>query len=173
MEQLGRLALAALLALSLGAGPAGADEGVRSPAAGDDAGSAATLPPEGGEARTAAAARQLDVEELNDDLQLYTDRQVEIAGEIEDRLDAHSFVLESGGFFDDEVAVVIPESVRKQTDPSLLRNDADVVVTGTLRATPIVEVERELGWDLDPELELELESVAAYVVAEKIERQRR
>ena len=113
------------------------------------------------------------MEELNDDLQLYTDRKVEVAGEIEDRLDTHSFVLESGGFFDDEVAVVIPDSVRKQTDPSLLRDDADIVVTGTLRATPIVEVERELGWDFDPQLELELESVAAYLVAEKIERQQR
>lgn len=118
-----------------------------------------------------APASMLDVEELNDDITSRTNKKVTVAGEISEFLDARSFVLESGGIFDDEITVVLPKDL-KGLQPQNLREEADVVVTGTVRELPVVEARRELGWDLDPQLELELEGVRHFLVAERITRQR-
>lgn len=117
------------------------------------------------------AAAMLDVEELNDKIAQHTGQKVTVAGEIEEWLDARSFVLESGGLFNDEITVIVPPNV-KGLDTQRLNEDADIVVAGTVRAMQLVELERELGWDLQPELEVELEGVKHFLVAERITRQR-
>jgi hypothetical protein len=45
-----------------------------------------------------------------------------------------------------------------------------VRVTGKVGRASVVEVEREVGWDLDPEIEVELEDVRAVLVADAITR---
>jgi hypothetical protein len=45
-----------------------------------------------------------------------------------------------------------------------------VRVTGTVGRMSVAEIERELGWDLDPELELELEGAGAVLIASSVDR---
>ncbi|AEI67179.1 hypothetical protein [Corallococcus macrosporus] len=125
----------------------------------------------GGQQKPPPQAQQLDVEELNDNPAKYAGRTVSVAGEIKDKIDWRSFVLESGGIFDDEIVVLVPGDSQGLT-PLRLSEDANVVVTGTVRSLPLVEVERQLGWDLDPELEVELEGTRDYLVADRIDYQR-
>jgi hypothetical protein len=80
-------------------------------------------------------------------------------------------VLESGGIFNDEILVIVPNNARG-LKAQQLRDDANIAVTGTVRSMTVVEVERELGWDLNPELEVELEGTRNFLVAEQITRQR-
>lgn len=47
--------------------------------------------------------------------------------------------------------------------------DERVRVTGTVHEVSVVEVEREIGWDLDPEIEAELEKRDAVLVAESVQ----
>jgi hypothetical protein len=70
--------------------------------------------------------------------------RVAVRGEIEEYLGPGSFVLESGGIFDDEITVVVPQDV-KGLDPVMLREDNDVVVSGMVRAMSKIDIERELG----------------------------
>lgn len=121
-----------------------------------------------------AAATQsspMNVEQLNDKIAQHAGKQVSVAGEIEEWLDARTFVLESGGLFNDEIAVIVPPNA-KGMDVQRLREDTDIVVSGTVRSVPIIELERELGWDLDPQLEVELEGTKNFLVADRITRQR-
>ncbi|HYO58395.1 hypothetical protein [Archangium sp.] len=126
----------------------------------------------GPQSRPAAAqSSPMNVEQLNDNIAQYSGRQVSVAGEIEEWLDSRSFVLESGGLFNDEIAVVVPPNA-KGLDLQRLHEDADVVVSGTVRSVPVIELERELGWDFDPELEVELEGTKNFLVVDRITRQR-
>ncbi|MFP2901684.1 hypothetical protein [Corallococcus sp. 4LFB] len=124
-----------------------------------------------GQQKPPPQAQQLDVEELNDNISSYVGQKVSVAGEIENKLDARSFVMESGGIFDDEIVVVVPQK-SQGLRPVRLREDANIVVTGTVRSIPIVDVERQLGWDLDPELKIELEGTRNFLVADRIDYQR-
>ena len=45
-----------------------------------------------------------------------------------------------------------------------------VRVTGTVGRVSVVEVEREVGWDLDPQIEAELEGAGAILIAESVTR---
>jgi hypothetical protein len=116
-----------------------------------------------------AAVQVEDVEELLDNIDRYVDTRVSVSGEIEEHIDSQSFVLESGGLFNDEIVVVVPQGA-EGLDLMQLREDSDVVVTGTLRTVSRLEIEREYGWDLDPEIEVELEDVEVYLVADRIGR---
>lgn len=46
--------------------------------------------------------------------------------------------------------------------------DERVRVTGKVHEVSVVEVEREIGWDLDPEIEAELEDRDAVLIAESV-----
>ena len=43
-------------------------------------------------------------------------------------------------------------------------------VTGTIGKLSIVDIEREVGWDLTPELEVEVEGAKAVLIAKSVER---
>jgi hypothetical protein len=49
-----------------------------------------------------------------------------------------------------------------------LLQDATVHVTGTVRKFSTVEIERELGWDLHPELQMEFEGKGTVLIVEAI-----
>lgn len=121
--------------------------------------------------KQAAPTRTMDVQDLNANIDQYLGKKISVAGEIEDKEGPRSFVLESGGIFNDEILVVVPNNARG-LNPQQLQDDADIVVSGTVRAMTVMDVERELGWDLDPELEVEMEGTRNYLVADQISRQR-
>ncbi|QBQ56435.1 hypothetical protein E3U44_03555 [Nitrosococcus wardiae] len=108
-----------------------------------------------------------NVEELLDDVLRYDGKKVRVSGEVEELIDQHSFILESGGLFNDEMVVLIPEGNMKAH--ARVTEDSKVTVTGTVRAVGLVEVEREYGWDLDPHLKVELENVEAFLISDNIE----
>lgn len=117
-----------------------------------------------------APGATLNVQELNRNIAQHQGQRVSVAGEIEEKLDGRSFILESGGLINDEILVLVPKNAQG-INAQQLRDDANLVVTGTVRSMPVVEVERELGWDLDPQLEVELEGARNFLVAERISRQ--
>lgn len=103
-----------------------------------------------------------NVEELLDNIARYDNKKVRVPGEVEE-IDRRAFILESGGVFQDEIIVVMPET------GMWVREDADVIVAGTVRTISIIEIEREYGLDLDPEIEIELKDREAFLIAERIE----
>lgn len=106
------------------------------------------------------------VEELLDNVAYYADKKVQVPGEVEE-INGRAFILESGGVFNDEIVVVMPETGMRVTE------DVDVTVSGTVRTIGLVEVEREYGLDLDPEIEVELENREAFLIADRIEQRER
>ncbi|MFP5386180.1 MAG: hypothetical protein ACLGHN_08885 [Bacteriovoracia bacterium] len=105
-----------------------------------------------------------DVETLMDNISDYQGKKVTVTGEVEDVIDKKSIIVESGGIINDEIVVIGRDSL----NPKALKEDAKVQVTGTVRAVPVVEVEREVGWDLEPEVEAELKAVNVFLVADEI-----
>lgn len=109
-----------------------------------------------------------DVEELNDVLPQMRGRTVTVVGEVEEELHERAFMLESGGLFDDEIIVLVPPQAKRAG--VVIQDDEKLEVVGTVRAVRVVDIERDYGWDLDPELEAELEGVRHYLVADRIVR---
>lgn len=131
-------------------------------AAGQSTGSAQTS---GQSGQSAGSAPQTvkDVETLLDDVARYNGQKVQVSGEVEKIIDPKAFVLESGGLFNDEIVVLQPQGKLN------VKDDSEVTVTGTVRTVGLVDVEREYGWDLDPQIRIELERVEAFLIADRIE----
>jgi len=108
-----------------------------------------------------------DVETLNDDISKYSGQVVRVSGEVEDRIDSRSVVLESGGIFNDEI-VVISGPKAKGTNISALKKNAKVVVTGTVIMKPVTDFQREYNWTLTPEMTGEFTDTRAFLVADEI-----
>jgi hypothetical protein len=94
---------------------------------------------------------------------------VTLAGEVDSpRADAKAFTLEGNAWiFDHEIRVRTKSAVRM--GGGSLGEDDHVVVSGTVRPFVTAEIERELGWDLAPELEIELRDKPV-LVADEIRR---
>lgn len=111
-----------------------------------------------------------DVQTLNKGISNYDNKKVKVTGEIKDKLDKRSFVLEGGGIMNDEIVVVVDPKVQGQKTANVdkLKENAKIEVTGTVKAVPVASVREELSWDLDPKIEVELEGVTGVLVAETI-----
>lgn len=108
-----------------------------------------------------------DVETLNDDLSKYAGKVVRVSGEVEDKIDSRSVVLESGGIFNDEI-IVISGPNAKGTDIGALKKDAKVVVTGTVVMKPVADFQKEYNWTLSPQMTGEFTDTRAFLVADEI-----
>ncbi len=118
--------------------------------------------------KTTTPARQYeDVEQLVDNVKQLEGQKVSVPGEVKQLLNPRAFVLESGGIINDEIVVLVPKKLDEQQVMSI-KDDADLAVTGVVRNVPLIEVRRELGWDMDPQLVVELERVKSYIVADRI-----
>ncbi len=107
----------------------------------------------------------------------YTGRSVTVDGWVERAYGANAFRLDedsvfTGGIDNDLLVVgapnVVPAGLRFGTD------DARVRVTGTVRTMVAADIERELGWDLTPEIEAEFNAKPVLVArtVQVIERDR-
>lgn len=85
----------------------------------------------------------------------YLGKQVTIMGVVDDVHSARAFEVEndSGIVFDKELLVLSKSAVDLNGTP--VREDDELFITGTVMKLVTTEVERELGWDLQPELEVE------------------
>lgn len=108
-----------------------------------------------------------DVETIMDDLNKYSGKVVRVTGEIEDKIDSRSAVLESGGIFNDEIIIISGPNLKGSSIDSL-KEDTNVTVTGTVVMKPITDIRREYDWNLDTGIEPEFSDVKAYLIAEEI-----
>jgi hypothetical protein len=110
------------------------------------------------------------VSDIIDDTAAYLGEKVTVSGEVEDVRGPRTFLI--GGdecVFDDELVVLtsIPYPAMKGRDADLAEDDI-VQVTGTVRNFNVVDVEREIDWDLDPQLDVEMEGVKTGLVADSM-----
>jgi hypothetical protein len=86
--------------------------------------------------QTSPGNAALDVEELNDDLDGQMGKTVAVVGEVEKRFDNRSFVLESGGLFDNEITVIVPQT-SKGMKPDRIQEDAQLLIHGKVRKASV------------------------------------
>ncbi len=107
-----------------------------------------------------------DVETLNDDINKYSGQRVEVQGEIEDKIDGRSVVIESGGVFNDEIVVIAGPNFKG--DMGAMKEDTLVKVTGTVVAKPYSEVRSQYNWTLNDDMQTEFGDVRAFLVADDV-----
>jgi hypothetical protein len=103
----------------------------------------------------------------------FNGREVTIVAEVDEVLSPRAFKLDEdsplAGGVDNDLVVLYPQSATlADLDDQWL--DDEVRVTGTIRTMNIVDIEREIGWDLDPRIEVRLEGMKPVLVARTVER---
>jgi hypothetical protein len=125
---------------------------------------------------TSKAARDegaVGVSEIAGDPDKYLGQTVTVVADVEEVHSPRAFSLDedgpvSGGI-DNDLMVLSPQAGSlSDIDDTWLNNK--VRVTGKVGKMSIVEVERELGWDLTPELEVEVEKAKAVLIASAVTR---
>ena len=102
----------------------------------------------------------------------YMGQTVTVEADLEEVLSPYSFKLDEdaplAGGIDNDLRVLYPKSLKlAPIDDQWLNNK--VRVTGTVRRMAVVELEREVGWDLDPKLEAEFQD-KPILIARSVER---
>lgn len=119
-------------------------------------------------AASAQKTTPTNVEQVKDSPAYFYGKEVRLSGEVDDVLSDRSFVLEGAGWaFNDNITVLTKTPVN--IDGASLFNDEEVIVRGTVRPFVVAEVERDLGWDLGPDLEAQLREKPV-VIADSIRR---
>jgi hypothetical protein len=107
------------------------------------------------------------VESVQQGPQRHYGQEVTLNGEVDAVFGLRAFELENNDLFDEQVLVVARSDVRLGGET--IADDQRVRVTGIVRPLAVVELEREIGWDLTPEVEVEFRS-RPVVVAKSITR---
>jgi peptidoglycan-associated lipoprotein len=108
------------------------------------------------------------VEKVVENTADYMNRQVTVTGEVDEVFSDRAFQLEAPGFFEGEDIVVLTRKpVRTGIGTDIKDVDA-VRVTGTVRRFNVTEMERDIGWDIEPNFENDW-SDDAVIVAESVQ----
>lgn len=130
---------------------------------------------ETGPRASAAASVGATVNDIVENSEAFAGVRVTVLGTVERVHGPHALVIRGDGgvlgFFANELPVLSTQPFPRQ-DRGLLE-DAAIKATGTVREFSAADIERELGWDLDPELEVEFEDKRAVLVADSVEITRR
>jgi len=120
---------------------------------------------------TSPTAEAPTIDNIDDHPARFVGERVALAGEVEEVLDERTFVLENDDLlWDDEVTVVSRQPIRYGVER--LGEDEYVAISGVVHYVGTVELERELGWDFETELEVEMEGEPV-VVADEVGRMER
>lgn len=115
---------------------------------------------------TASPTDAPTVERIIEQPHQFIGKRVTLTGEVDTVHGPQAFELEGEGLiFDEEILVLTRSPVRLAGD--MLEDEDDVIVTGTVRMLVVADIERELGWDLDPALETQWQNKPV-LVAEAI-----
>ncbi len=103
----------------------------------------------------------------------YDGRTVTVVADVEEVLGPRAFTLDEdaplAGGIDNDLLVLSPRAGSlANIDDQWLNNK--VRVTGTVRRFATVDIEREIGWDLDRQLEAEYEGKKPVLIASSVER---
>jgi hypothetical protein len=113
------------------------------------------------------------VADIQDHPDTYAGQTVTVVADVEEVHSARAFSLDedspAAGGVDNDLIVLSPQAGSlTDIDDQWLNNK--VRVTGTVGVVNIVEIEREIGWDLTPELEVEVGKAKAVIIAKSVER---
>lgn len=123
----------------------------------------ATGPAATGPAVTAPAA---SVDAIKEAPSRFYGKTVHVSGEVEQVYSDRAFQLEGTDWaFDDNITVLTKQPVSVAGGP--LVADDELIVTGTVRPFVVADIERDLGWDLQQDLEIRL-SKHPVLIAESI-----
>jgi hypothetical protein len=115
--------------------------------------------PEGENAPTPAevSGSARPVEEVAEHARAFIGQTVTVYGEVEDVRNDRAFDLERDDrIFGAKIHVITRSPLRVEGDA--LEHDDEILVSGVIREMIVADIEREVGWDLDPELEVEWRS---------------
>lgn len=112
-----------------------------------------------------------DVEELLDQKAKLDNKSVSVSGEIEEVLDERTFILESGGLFDDEVVVFMDKNVQADELNRLIKEDKELIVNGTFKRATVAEIEREHDWKFSSDSKKKLKKSQAYILGSQLSEQ--
>lgn len=110
-----------------------------------------------------------DVESLMDNVEAYTGQLISVAGEVE-KVDSHSFVLESGGIIDDEVIVLFDKDISER-EKRLVKDGAKLIVEGKVKQGNVLQTEKDTGHFFDSSLHSKLRRVKSYIIASRVAQQ--
>lgn len=113
------------------------------------------------------------VADIQDDPSKFVGQTVTVVADVEEVHSPRAFSLDedspAAGGIDNDLMVLSPQSGNlRDIDDQWLNNK--VRVTGTVGLVNVVEIEREIGWDLTPELEAEVGRAKAVIIARTVER---
>ena len=123
-----------------------------------------------------ARGDEVTVGTITGNLDSYVGKNVTVVADVQEVLGPRAFTLDEddvlAGGIDNDMLVLSPQSGNLTS----IENDwtkNKVRVTGTVRRVVVTELEREVGWDLDPKIEAEFKDVKAVLVASSVERMER
>lgn len=120
-----------------------------------------------------AANTALKVEDLIKNVDRYVGQEVTVVGEVDEVLSPMAFALDEDAPFeagvDNDVLVFYPKASELAALDDAWLNDS-VRVVGTVGKMTVTEIEREIGWDLDPKIEVEVEKQGPVMIAKRVER---
>lgn len=101
-------------------------------------------------------------EEVAESPERYVGKKLTLTGEVDEVFGDQAFELEGNDvIFDDELLVLTKSPLRLRG--AMVQDDDMVMVSGTVRRFVVTELERDLGWDLSPELEVEWKNKVVFV----------
>lgn len=120
-----------------------------------------------------AAAGTIRVADIAGEPDKYMGQTVTVVADVEEVHSPRAFSLDedspAAGGIDNDLMVLSPQAGSlSDIDDTWLNNK--VRVTGKVGKLSIVEIEQELGWDLTPELEIEVEKARAVLIASAVQR---
>jgi hypothetical protein len=120
-----------------------------------------------------AAEGTVRVADIQEDPAKFMGQTVTVVADVEEVHSPRAFSLDedspAAGGIDNDLMVLSPQAGSLQDiDDQWLNNK--VRVTGTVGTINVVEIEREIGWDLTPELEAEVGRAKAVIIARSVQR---
>lgn len=115
-----------------------------------------------------APATTTTVDKVKEQPASYYDKEVRVTGKVDQVLGDRAFELEGAGWaFNDNITVLTNTPVQF-AGVGLNKRD-EVIVEGKVRRFVVADLERDLGWDLSPEIEVRLKE-RPVLVADNIRR---
>ena len=126
-----------------------------------------------GDADGRAAEGTVRVADIQDHPDTYVGQTVTVVADVEEVHSPRAFSLDedspAAGGIDNDLMVLSPQAGSlRDIDDQWLNNK--VRVTGTVAKINVVDIEREIGWDLNPELEVKVGKAKAVIIAKAVER---
>jgi hypothetical protein len=113
-------------------------------------------------------AATVTVDKVKEEPANFYDKDVRVAGKIDQILGDRAFELEGAGWaFNDNITVLTNTPVQF-AGVGLTKRD-EVIIEGKVRRFVVADLERDLGWDLSPEIEVRLKE-RPVLVADSIRR---